>query len=208
MKNKTIDYASLEVKDKILHVARDLFVKNGYNGTSIRDIAAASSTNVAMINYYFRSKYNLFEIIFEDSLEILTSQLFKVFNSDESIFKLIEDLINTYYNTLIENPQIPIFILNEINLDPDRLTKRVLGRKPDEKIMIIYHRFEKEIEKGTIKRMPVLDVLLNILSMCVFPFMFERLAIKVADKTSEQYHIVLKEHKKHVIDFVVSALTP
>jgi AcrR family transcriptional regulator len=205
---KTIDYNNLEVKDKILHVAKDLFVKNGYNGTSIRDIASASSTNVAMVNYYYRSKYNLFEIIFEDSLEILTGQLFKVFSSDEPLFKLIEDLINTYYDTLIENPQIPIFILNEINLDPEKLTKRIVGRKPTEHVMKIYHRFEKEIEAGTIKKMPTLDILLNIISMCVFPFIFERLAVKVAEKTPEEYHMLLKEHKKHVIDFVISALSP
>ena len=51
-------------KEKILKIARVLFADNGFDGTSIRDIAKAAEVNVASVNYHFSSKENLFlEII-------------------------------------------------------------------------------------------------------------------------------------------------
>jgi len=48
-------------KEHIINTAIDLFATKGFEGTSIRDIAAAADVNIAMINYYFGSKEKLFE---------------------------------------------------------------------------------------------------------------------------------------------------
>ena len=72
-----------DVKDRILEVARKLFIKNGYNGTSVRDISTASNTNIAHIKYYFDSKYNLFEIIFEEAFDVLVKRIEQIILKDE-----------------------------------------------------------------------------------------------------------------------------
>ena len=59
------------VKERILKAAKELFIANGYTGTSVRDIASASDSNVAHVKYYFQSKANLFEIIFDEAFDIL-----------------------------------------------------------------------------------------------------------------------------------------
>lgn len=46
-------------------VAEKLFAANGYNGTSVRDIATKAKVNVSMISYYFGSKENLLEELFK-----------------------------------------------------------------------------------------------------------------------------------------------
>ncbi|MDF9831417.1 TetR/AcrR family transcriptional regulator [Parabacteroides sp. PF5-6] len=203
MINET-DYT--DVKGRILQVARELFIKNGYNGTSIRDIASASGTNVAMVNYYYHSKYNLFEYIFEESLNVLIKRVFPILQSDRPIFELIECWIDSYYETLMEYPQIPIFILNEINQHPERLTERFGRHEPHKVFSIISRRFEEEIKKGTIRETPPLDFLLNVLSLCVFPFMFSSLAIRLAERSMEEYHQVLLNHKEYVKSFVIQAI--
>lgn len=202
------DTNNSEVKDRILLVARDLFIEKGYNGTSIRDIAAASDTNVAMVNYYFHSKYNLFEIIFEEALNVLVKRVFGVFRSEMPIFDLIEAWINSYYETLMEYPQIPIFVLNEINQNPERLTKRIQDHSPNELFIHISGRIKQEIAKGNIRDLPPLDFLLNVLSLCVFPFMFGALATKVANKPMQEYYDVLQQHKAYVVEFVINAIKP
>jgi len=53
-----------ELSDKqklIMETAEKLFATNGYDATSIRDIATAGSFNSAMISYYFGSKEQLME---------------------------------------------------------------------------------------------------------------------------------------------------
>ncbi|MGC3947298.1 MAG: TetR family transcriptional regulator [Chryseolinea sp.] len=46
--------------EKILSAARKLFEQKGFDKTSVRDIATMADVNVALINYHFESKENLF----------------------------------------------------------------------------------------------------------------------------------------------------
>lgn len=197
-----------DVSDRILNVARDLFIKNGYTGTSIRDIATASETNVAHVKYYFDSKYNLFEIIFDEAFDILVNRVFSTLKSDLPFFEMVESWIDTYYEILPEYPQIPIFILNEINQNPEALTERILKRNPQAVFTRLSQRIDEEIKKGTIKDISVIDFGLNVLSLCVFPFMFRSLAIRVANKSVDEYNQVMAGHKKYVVDFIIKGLKP
>lgn len=197
-----------EVKRKILKEAKTLFIKNGYNGTSIRDIAKASDTNVAMVNYYFQSKYNLFEIIFEEAMEILTQKIFLTLGSDMPFFELIETWIHTYYEILFEYPQIPMFILNEVSLNPQRLTTRIKSKNPFLAFEQIAKRIQDETAKGTIRETPSADFLLNIISLSLFPFMFGELAMALMDVSREKYSELIANHKKYVVEFTINALQP
>jgi AcrR family transcriptional regulator len=48
-----------DTKMKIMNAARDLFAAQGFEGTSIRDIASAAEVNIASVNYHFSNKDNL-----------------------------------------------------------------------------------------------------------------------------------------------------
>ncbi|MDH6304105.1 TetR/AcrR family transcriptional regulator [Parabacteroides sp. PF5-5] len=197
---------SSEVKERIMDVARDLFIKNGYKGTSVRDIASASGTNVAMVNYYFHSKYNLFEIIFEEAFSRFQQRIFSTLDADLPFFVLIEKIIHSYYEMLQEYPQIPIFILNEVNQNPERLSERIREFGPYQLFLKMATRINEEVEKGTIKPTPPLDFLLNILSLCIFPFIFRNFGSNVANVSDEEYTKMLNNHKDYVVQFVINSL--
>ncbi|MBA1246266.1 MULTISPECIES: TetR/AcrR family transcriptional regulator [Pseudomonas] len=55
---------SSNVRDEILNAAEFLFADLGYAGTTLREIAEAAKVTQALINYYFGSKYGLFEEVF------------------------------------------------------------------------------------------------------------------------------------------------
>jgi AcrR family transcriptional regulator len=199
---------ALDVKERILTTARELFIQNGYNGTSVRDIAAASDTNIAHINYYFQSKYHLFETIFEEAFDVLVKRVFRILQSDMPIFELIESWINTYYEVLAEYPQIPIFIINEVNHNPEQLTSKIKKWVPQKVFYVLSNRLENESRKGTIKETPTIDFGLNVLSLCVFPFIFGKFVVKVADISLPEYRQILEQHRNYVIHFVLDALKP
>lgn len=196
------------VKKRILKEAQGLFIKNGYKGTSVRDIAKASETNVAMVNYYFQSKYNLFEIIFEDALDILAKRIFDTIHSDMPFFELIETWIHTYYELLFEYPQIAAFILNEVSLNPEGLTQRIKNKNPYSSFSKIEERIQDEVKKGTIRETPAADFLLNILSLCMFPFIFGNMATTLLEIPRNIYDNLIKNHEKYVIEFVTNSLKP
>lgn len=199
---------SSEVKNKIRDKAQKLFIQNGYKGTSVRDIAKASGTNVAMVSYYFHSKYNLFEIIFEDALDVLTQRIFATVTSDLPFFKLIEVWIHSYYEILFEYPEIAAFILNEVSLNPEGLTHRIKNRNPHKIFEKVADRIENEVKNGTIRDTPPADFLLNILSLCMYPFMFGKLAMTLMNIPIETYNRLIANHEKYVIEFIINALKP
>lgn len=55
----------MDKKEIIIQSAIELFSAQGFEGTSVREIATAANVNVAMINYYFGSKEKLFESLVE-----------------------------------------------------------------------------------------------------------------------------------------------
>ena len=199
-------YDRVDVKERIKESATELFLKNGYKGTSVRDIAAFSKTNPAMVNYYFRSKYDLFEEIFEESFELLMSRLYPVIESDLPFLKMVEQLVDVYYDTLLENPHIPAFLFNEINQNPERLSERLMRNNPERIVQHLTFKVEAEVKSGRIINMPSIDVLLNIVSTVVFPFIFGVIAVSLSALDRDDYKKVLSEHRKWVVIFITNAL--
>jgi AcrR family transcriptional regulator len=54
---------STDTKHKIIEVARILFANQGFEGTSVREIAKGAEVNIASVNYHFNNKENLFSEI-------------------------------------------------------------------------------------------------------------------------------------------------
>jgi AcrR family transcriptional regulator len=52
-------------RERILEAAERLFAVKGYDGTSIRDVAAAAGVQIANISYHFGLKESLFERVIE-----------------------------------------------------------------------------------------------------------------------------------------------
>lgn len=197
-----------EAMRKIFGAARKLFVHNGYNNTGVRDIALAAGTNVAMVNYYFGSKYNLFEQVFEQAFEVLWQRIFDTLSAQRGIFELLEEWIHAYYDVLLDYPQLPMFILNEVSIDPHRLTDRFKQKQPLVLFSRIDRRLTEEAANGVIKQYLTLDLMLDIISLSVFPFILRNLASPVAGVDQEQYNTMLRGHKEHVVEFVRNALRP
>lgn len=70
-------------KENILESAIKLFGSKGFEGTSVRDIAADAGVNVALINYYFVSKEKLFESVVEYRASVLKGIFSELFNNKE-----------------------------------------------------------------------------------------------------------------------------
>lgn len=50
----------LLARERLLQIAAETFVENGFKATSIRKICERANVNVAMVHYYFRSKEDLY----------------------------------------------------------------------------------------------------------------------------------------------------
>jgi AcrR family transcriptional regulator len=66
--NKKDSNTNKGVRERLLDAAEELFCEHGFEGTSIRDIAAIAKCNIASVNYYFGGKEKLYEEVWRRHL--------------------------------------------------------------------------------------------------------------------------------------------
>lgn len=93
---------NLNSKDRILGAAEQLFAEKGFDGVSVRDIAEQAQANVAMINYYFRNKEDLYLGILENYLAEFNAELDKVLSSAADPLLRLELFVNCYSDFLFQ----------------------------------------------------------------------------------------------------------
>ncbi len=74
MLTKTLTVPDNKTATRLLDVAEALFSEHGYALTTVRDIAAKSKVNQALINYHFKNKRGLFNVVFERRATVLLKE--------------------------------------------------------------------------------------------------------------------------------------
>src|SRR4029077_2217789 len=65
---------SARTKERILRVAERLFAEHGYDGVSMRALAAGASVQLALLSYYFGNKLGVYRAVFERRIDPLSAQ--------------------------------------------------------------------------------------------------------------------------------------
>jgi len=90
-------------RDKILAVALELFAQNGYQGTSIAQIAKKAKISKGLMYNYFKNKENLLEAIVLEGFSKIMELDYGLSNSDKPVDKLrsmIDETLNNLSNNL------------------------------------------------------------------------------------------------------------
>ena len=193
-------------EEKILAAARKVFTTNGLAGARMQDIADKADIKKAMLHYYFRNKEKLFEMIFLQEAGRFFPQINSIFEAELSLYEKLEKFADVYISEMIENPYLPWFVLNEINLDPERFMKKFWGPNNLPRPKKFLEQVEKEIKKGTIKRIHPLHLLMNLLSMCIFPFVAKPMMQKNLGLTEAQFLDFMEQRKKEIPKFIIEAI--
>lgn len=192
--------------DKILEAAKKVFVQKGMAGARMQDIADEAGINKALLHYYFRSKEKLFEVIFTEAVQKLFPRINFIFESDMPLFEKIEAFCEQYLTVIMENPYLPLFVLNEISKEPEIFLKKVWGKQNLPRPQKFMEQIEREVKNRKIKNINPLQLLMNLISMTVFPFvgkpMFQ-LTLRLSDL---QYQAVMEQRKKEIPRFIIDAI--
>lgn len=92
-----------EKQIEIIIAAERLFAEEGFDGTSVRDIAKAANVNIAMISYYFGSKEKLLEALLLYRVSSMKLTLESVSQENISPVEKMNKLIFTYVNRIHSN---------------------------------------------------------------------------------------------------------
>lgn len=189
-KNETVS-----TEQNIKEAARIVFLKKGFDGTKTRDIAEQSGENLALINYYFRSKSNLYRIIMNEIIDEFLEFIIPVFNNPESsIDEKIEAIVDNYITLFVKQPGMAMFVMNELSEGTDCINKN------DEQMKMIHNSaFHKQLEEEYgAKGINAEHIIMNIAGMAIFPFI-GRAMINDSDEISDEMFAQLMDERRQLI---------
>ncbi|MCD8555183.1 MAG: TetR family transcriptional regulator [Bacteroides graminisolvens] len=195
---------NLLTEEKIKCSARGVFYRKGYTATRISDIAINAGVNRSLVNYYFRSKQALFEIIMKESIATLSEMIQAVINDEQTNIGNKIDLIVTNYSTFLENnKELPSFILREIQTNPDKTLGYYFDSlKGGFSGSTFYRQLEEHIEKQSLRNsISAEHVIINIISICIYPFLDDKLMMKLINRDDTLLFDSLIEERKYLNAF-------
>lgn len=194
---------------RILNTARQHFVRSGFSGTRMQEIADDAEINKALLHYYFRSKAKLYQEVIDTTLNTLFPPLAEAMGQSGTFAERLERIIDTYITTLMKHPDIPVFIISELSQRQESFIKKIKTRSeffPAVQSFIL--QMSSEMEEGIIRKMEPLHLFLNIVGLIVFPFIAKPIFQTVLSVEEQEFEALMRERKNVVMTFIQSALIP
>jgi AcrR family transcriptional regulator len=198
------------IEQRILWVAERLFLEKGFNGTSTTEIAKTVGCNQTLIHYYFRTKEKLFWDVFAPKVEHVVEFLDAPLDESIDFFERIRNVIDFYFSILELDSRLAPFIVNELIMHPTRWSHFRDRFLRDERRSSAYRKFEKavedEIDKGTIREIQAIDLLMDIMSLTVSSFIVAPRGYALNECDSDERTKYLQRRKSDVIGLVLNGI--
>jgi len=144
----------MEFNDKqieILQVAEKLFAEEGFDGTSVREIAKIANINIAMISYYFGSKEKLLESIVLHRIGSMGLRIENLLHEDISPILKIEEIIKYYILQVNANKHIHQIVQNEITNKKREISLESFTELKKNNLKLVESIVKEGQEKGLFK---------------------------------------------------------
>lgn len=180
----------------IRKTAKQLFFGEGKFNATTQEIADAAGVNRTLINYYFRSRDNLFNSVFEEALTTEKQKSVAMMQSDLSFKEKLGHFIEDSMTKAMKYPFLEIYIVTQMNQgcvykkagDYDQIVEKL---KID---------LDREIKAGNIKPISTQQFVLNMASLVSFPTCMRPLLKETMKIDDQQFDNLLKERKKVILD--------
>lgn len=194
-------------EEKIFEAATDVFVDKGMDGARMQDIASHAGINKALLHYYFRTKDQLFNAVFEMIARKILKKFAPVFDENLSLEAKIRFFFKEHITFLQENPKLPAFILNEVNRNPVRIKKLLNNVDFDSLWSKLFEQHKGELQKYNISQAAMPQIMISIAAMSVFPFAARGILEGLFGKIGLDFDEFIEERKEFAAEFVIKAIT-
>jgi TetR/AcrR family transcriptional regulator len=192
-------------EEKILSAAKKIFISKGMAGARMQDMADEAGINKALLHYYFKNKEQLFENIFTRLTKGFWQQITSVFESDTPLFEKIQTFCSMYIDKVIENPYIPLFVLYEMNQRPAGFVKKMFRNNPPKPGKLM-QQIEAEVKAGNIRPISSAQLIINMISLCVLPFIGKPMFMTVMSMDEKIFLDLMHDRKKSVPEFIINSI--
>lgn len=186
---------------KILEAAFKVFGSKGFAATRMRDIADEAGVNLALINYHFKSKEELFKTVMSESIDVIQHQFIMFMdNPDNTMKEKLVNMMDAIARLMIDNNELFVFVFNEMSNNPD-FTQEFL--EPFKHIdTVLYKQYN---EAGLTDR-NIADFFVNIFSLLIGPLVGKTVIMQYYKFDESQFSEFLEDRRRKIpqwVDFLV-----
>lgn len=197
-------------EEKIFEAAKTVFSERGMDGARMQEIADLAGINKSLLHYYFRTKEKLFNAVFDDIARMTFVKFASIFARELPLEEKIKYFFSEHIEFMKLNPGLPIFILNEINRNPERMKKLIEKIDYSSIWKVIWTDLDEENLKREyplrIKPGEISQIVTSVIAISVFPFAARNLLEPVLLQTGQTFDNYLDERKEFAAKFVLTYL--
>jgi AcrR family transcriptional regulator len=197
------------MEQSILETAERLFLEKGFLLTSTTEIAKEVGCNQALVHYYFRTKDNLFNTIFETKFRLFFRHIFELGNLDELSFAdKLKHIIESHFDMLRENSKLPLLIISEFSRRPAQVNvlKEKLQGLPQALLEKLNKQLETEITAGRIRQTTLMDLIITMVSLNISLFLLLPIASQIVTLNDSQLQFMIDHRREEHVKLILNSL--
>jgi len=187
-----------QTQELIKETAKKLFFVQGRFNATTQEIADEAGVNRTLINYYFRSRDNLLDIIFQEAKEVDQKKSEAIQTSNIPFREKLENFIEISLNTSLRYPYLETYIVSRMNKG-----NCIAPRKVDNAtIEGLFQEITDEMEKGNIAKMEPVQFVFNLMSLLVFPSAVRPLLMESLNIEDKDFSRLISERKDIIMNML------
>ncbi len=193
----------LDLEKKIIESAKRVFLEKGFEKAKMQEIANSVGISRTALNYYFRTKDNLFYSIVDQIFDGLLPKFEKVLEKQNQTFsERISDLVDLYNEFLQANTEIPFFIISEINRNPQLLAGFIQNSKKIKGYLFLLRQMLDTTQKpdgvNYVFNMPIEELITLFYGLLFMPYIISPIVKELYSGDGERITDYYDHHAENV----------
>ena len=205
------EVTAITTEEKILAAAEKEFLQKGYAAARTTAIAEAAGVTHAMLHYYFRTKDNLFDKIIESKIGTLRDiMLSSVGDPTIPLFDKLKSAIEHHLDFIAANPDLPKFMFGEVFSRPEKMPVVLENLRYHTPLMTrsLQAQIDEYARKGLCCRVDAGMLILDIVSLNIFPFMAAPMANPLLGGMMTDREAFIEARKKENVETIMRKVKP
>ncbi|KFC19894.1 TetR/AcrR family transcriptional regulator [Chryseobacterium sp. FH1] len=183
-----------QTQELIKETAKNLFFVQGRFDATTQEIADEAGVNRTLINYYFRSRDNLIQIVFDEAQKVEREKSDIIQDSDLAFKEKITLFIEGSLQTSLQYPYLETYIVSQIN--KGNCHKRDIEQEHKEKML---KDIQKEMDLGNIEPMEPIQFIFNMISLLIFPSAVRPLFMENMEIDSKEFDRLISDRRDIIL---------
>lgn len=194
--NKMTDNQTTE--HKIIEAAKQVFIEKGLEAAKMSDIAERAGISRTALNYYYRTKENLFYAIIEQIFDILLPKIENLSLIQDNAVSKVDAVVDIYSEILRKNEFMPRFAFFEVQRNP-KLIHDFVEQSPKAQTYLnaLSILIDDNINLGTVSNVPKTHLIVTFFGLMFVPYLLEPLLATYRNDSDEKEKF-LDDHKQIV----------